>query len=286
MKAQLEKIEPGFGGSFTLRRFENQENTGISWHFHPEYEIVYLSNGRGKRHIGDHISHFRDGDLIFLGPDIPHFGFSDEIEEDHLEIVLQMKEDFLGDHFLERPEMETIQKLFERSRQGITFRPEVRERIGPRLDKLFSLPAFERLIELLRILQELGETDEYDLLGVEGLPLEVDPRQMERMQIIYEHVGDHFKEEIRLQEMADLVSMTVPAFCRYLKKWTGKTFTQFVNEFRVAHACRLLGDEHRSITEVSFASGFNNLSHFNKQFRKISGTTPREFRKKATTFIR
>lgn len=286
MKAQLEKIEPGFGSSFTLRRFEAQENTGTSWHFHPEYEIVYISNGRGKRHIGDHISHFHDGDLIFLGPDIPHFGFSDEIEEDHLEIVLQMKEHFLGDHFLERPEMAAIRKLFERSKQGITFHAEVRQHIGPRLDKLFSLPAFERLVELLRILQELGETDQYDLLGVEGLPLEVDARQMDRMQAIYEYVGDHFKEEIRLQEMAELVSMTVPAFCRYLKKWTGKTFTQFVNEFRVAHACRLLGDEHRSIAEVSFESGFNNLSHFNKQFRKISGTTPREFRKKATTFIR
>jgi AraC-like DNA-binding protein len=286
MKAQLERIEPGFGSSFTLRRFSNQENCNTQWHFHPEYEIVYISNGRGKRHIGSHISYFNDGDLIFLGPDLPHFGFSEEIRDDHQEIVLQMTEHFMGEHFLDRPEMSAIKQLFERSKQGISFHPSVRARIGERLQKLFDLPGFERLLYLLDILNELARSEEYDLLGVEGLPLEVDAQQFERIQTIYEFVGANFKEHIHLEEVAKLINMTVPAFCRYLKRWTGKTFTQFVNEFRVAHACQLLADEHRSIAEVSFESGFNNLSHFNKQFRKISGTTPREFRKKRTKVIR
>lgn len=285
MKAQLERIEPGFGSSFTLRQFNRNENCGTQWHFHPEYEIVYISRGRGKRHIGNHISYFDDGDLIFLGPDLPHFGFSEEIREDHLEIVLQMKEDFLGTHFLERPEMADIKKLFERSRQGISFHPEIRALVGDKLQSLFHLPSFERLMALLEILHDLALTKSYDLLGATGFPVEVDAQQFERIQKIYEYVGSNFREQIGLEEVASEVNMTVPAFCRYLKRWTGKTFTQFVNEFRVAHACQLLADEHRSIAEVSFESGFNNLSHFNKQFRKISGTTPRDFRKNITRVI-
>ena len=285
MKAQLERIEPGFGSSFTLRKFTRNENSDTQWHFHPEYEIVHISKGRGKRHIGNHISYFDDGDLIFLGPDLPHFGFSEEIREEHQEIVLQMKEDFLGDQFLDRPEMNEIKKLFERSRQGISFHAEVKNRIGSKLSVLFGLPAFDRLLALLDILHDLAQTKSYDLLGAKGFPLEVDAQQFERIQTIYEYVGANYREQIALDKVSKEVNMTVPAFCRYLKKWTGKTFTQFVNEFRVAHACQLLADEHRSIAEVSFESGFNNLSHFNKQFRKISGTTPREFRKNTTKVI-
>ena len=131
----------------------------------------------------------------------------------------------------------------------------------------------------------MAQTKSYDLLGAKGFPLEVDAQQFERIQTIYEYVGANYREQIALDKVSKEVNMTVPAFCRYLKKWTGKTFTQFVNEFRVAHACQLLADEHRSIAEVSFESGFNNLSHFNKQFRKISGTTPREFRKNTTKVI-
>ena len=131
MKASLEKIEPGFGSSFTIRKFTDvQYHSKPHWHFHPEYEIVYISNGRGKRHIGDHISYYEDGDLIFLGPDLPHFGFTEELYEKHVEIVLQMKEDFLGNDFLSRPEMLRIQQLFSRSKQGLSFFGETKKKIG------------------------------------------------------------------------------------------------------------------------------------------------------------
>ena len=280
MKASLEKIQPVFGSSFTIRRFTDIRSGGNAfWHFHPEYEIVYISNGRGKRHIGDHISYYEDGDLIFLGPDLPHFGFTEDLKDDHVEVVVQMKEDFLGREFFQRPEMQAIQQLFERAKQGISFHGETKKRVGERLDQMINLNSFDRLLELLSILESLAHSSEYKLLNAEGLAFEVSAQDHERMQSIYAYVEDHFRQEIILDEAAKRVNMTSPAFCRYFKKLTNKTFIQFTNEYRIAHACRLLAKEDDNIAGVSYDCGFNNLSHFNKQFKKIVGQSPREYRK-------
>lgn len=280
MKPSLEKIEPVFGNSFTIRKF-----TDICymdkphWHFHPEYEIVYISNGRGKRHIGDHISYYEDGDLIFLGPNLPHLGFSEELYEEHVEVVVQMKEDFLGKDFLLRPEMQAIHQLFERSRLGLTFSDHTKWEIGQRLVRMVELSPFDRLIELLGVLNQMAHSNEYKILNANGFAIEVNAQDHDRMELVYGYVEENYQKTLQLDEVAEKVSMTVPAFCRYFKKLTNKTFTQFVNEFRVAHACRLLADDHLTIAGVSYESGFNNLSHFNKQFREITGVSPRDYRK-------
>ncbi|HKK80510.1 MAG TPA: AraC family transcriptional regulator [Phaeodactylibacter sp.] len=280
MKPILEKIEPVFGSSFTLRAFhESQDCNRPSWHFHPEYEIVYISNGRGKRHIGDHISYFEEGDLIFLGPNLPHFGFTEEVFEEHVEIVVQMKEDFLGKEFLSKPELQGVARLFQRSRQGLSFGGGMKHDVGQRLRGMLNMNNFDRLLALLSILQDMATTSDYEMLNASGFAVEVNAQDQDRMQIVYNYVQENFQGDVNLDRAAQLVSMTVPAFCRYFKKLTRKTFSQFVNEFRIAHACRLLGDEAQTIASVSFDSGFNNLSHFNRQFKHITGSSPREYRK-------
>lgn len=278
MKAALEKIEPVFGNSFNIRKFSGCNKTPF-WHFHPEYEIVFISNGRGKRHIGDHISYYEDGDLIFLGPNLPHFAFTEELSEKHVEIVVQMKADFLGRDFFERPEMLAIRQAFERSEQGLIFYGDTKREIGEKLLAMMELNNFDRLLGLLSILQTIATSKEYNILNVSSYALEVSAQDHDRMETIYDYVQENFQQETSLDEVAGRINMTVPAFCRYFKKLTRKTFTEFVNEIRVAHACRLLGDEHLSISAVSFESGFNNLSHFNKQFRNITAVSPREYRK-------
>lgn len=287
MKATFEKIEPVFGNSFTIRKFTDINYLGKPyWHFHPEYEIVYISNGRGKRHIGEHVSFYEHGDLIFLGPNMPHFGFSEELYDEHVEIVVQMREDFLGAEFLSKPEMAAIRNLFERSHQGVTFHGETKHRIGERLVQMVEYNGFLRLIHLLTILQDLAHSNEYSLLNAGGFAVEVGAQDHERMRAIYEFVGAHFQRPIPLEEIAAEISMTVPAFCRYFKKLTNKTFTHFVNEFRIAYACRMLSDEHLSISAVSYESGFNNLSHFNKLFRQVTGFSPRDYRKSLRRVVR
>ncbi|MEO1518088.1 MAG: AraC family transcriptional regulator [Bacteroidota bacterium] len=280
MKASLEKIEPVFGSSFTIRKFtELNTDRAPFWHFHPEFEIVYISNGSGKRHIGNHISYYEGGDLIFLGPKLPHLSFTDELKEAHTEVVLQMRPDFLGSGFWDIPEMMHIRQLFERARQGLSFRNPIKDAIGQRLIEMHSMSHFDRLVELVRILQDMALSDEYEMLQASGFGLEVSPQEQQRINIIYQFVDANYQRAMRLEEIAAEVNMTVPAFCRYFKKLTQKTFTQFVNEYRVAHACKLLAEEHLGISEVCFESGFNNFSHFNKQFRLVTSKSPSAYRK-------
>ena len=285
-KASLEKIAPVFGSSFNIRKFTNPETCKTPhWHFHPEYEIVYISNGEGKRHIGNHISRYQDGDLIFLGPNLPHFGFCDQFMEEHTEIVVQMKEDFLGKDFFLSPEMSTIKQLFDRSKQGLIFHPAIQEQVGSLLINMPTMDSFDRLLELLKVLKILAQTEAYTVLNASGLSLEVQSQDHYRINKIYQYVENRFKQEISLEEMAKEVNMTVPAFCRYFKKLTSKTFTFFVNEFRIAHACKLLTAGNLPISEVCYESGFNNFSHFNKQFRLITGSSPSKYRKAQKTFV-
>lgn len=278
MKATLEKIEPIFGNSFTIRQFTDCDNKAY-WHFHPEYEIVFISNGKGKRHIGSHVSYFENGDLIFLGPNLPHFAFTEELHEEHVEIVVQMKADFLGKEFFQRPEMQAIRQLFERAENGLSYSADTKKVIGERLQRMMEMSGFERLLELLSVLHLLSISEDFTLLNASGFAMEVSSQDHDRIERIYDYVQQNFQSEVSLDEVASRVNMTVPAFCRYFKKLTHKTFTEFVNEIRIAHACRHLGNEHLSIAAVSFDSGFNNLSHFNKHFRLITGVNPRDYRR-------
>jgi len=279
MKAKLEKIEPEFGSSFKLREFKKADfcNTPF-WHFHPEYEIVYISNGKGKRHIGDHISYYENGDLIFLGPDLPHFGFTEKIMEEHLEIVLQMKKEFLGAEFLTKPELHHIAQLFEKARHGISFYGTTKKKAGAILSRMVEVKGFDRLMLLLELLHMLASTGEYHLLNASSFTFEVNSQDYPRIQTIYNFVEMNFKDHISLDQMAQKVNMTPPALSRYFKRLTGKTFITFVNEYRIAYACKQLAEEDRSVAEISFESGFNNISHFNKQFKLITGVTPRQYR--------
>ena len=280
MKQKFEKIEPGFGSSFSMRRFSEEDLCNApSWHFHPEYELVFISEGNGKRHVGNHISYFEDGDLLLLGPNIPHFGFSDEIKGPYQEVVVQMGARFLGDGLLQRPEFKDIRQLLEGANQGYRFFGSTFGKVGNWLDLIWEKQPFDRLIELLRLLQFLAETEERETLGLEGMGIEVSPQDFARIDLIYQFVEQHYQRSIPLDEIAKQVSMTVPAFCRYFKRLTNKTFTNFVNEYRIAAACQLLANPANSISNIAFECGFNNLSHFNSQFRQVTNLSPSGYRK-------
>ena len=279
VKPILEKIDPGFGNSVLIRQYADPcRNKTPLWHVHPELELVYVNGGTGKRHIGNQVSYYQNGDLIFLGSNLPHYGFTDRLTGNRSETVIQMREDFLGENFFSIPEMQNIRKLLARSQQGIVFHGKTKRRVGAKMEKLIKKEPFERIIALLKILHDLAVSQEYSLLNSERIAIEIEPQDNRRMNLIFDYVRANFQRPIPLPEIADLVSMTVPAFCRYFKKISGKTFTQFVNEYRLVHAVKLLSEQPSSITEICYQSGFNNFSHFNKQFREFTGKTPSAYR--------
>ena len=278
-KPTLEKIDPGFGSSVLVKKHtEFLKTNKASWHFHPELELVYVNKGQGKWHIGNHLSYFNNSQLLLIGPNLPHNGFTDRLTTNGFETLIQFKEDFLGAHFFEIPEMKGVLELFERSKKGILFGVKTKEKIGKKIEKLVEKEGFKKIIIFLEILHTLAKSEDYTLLNADGYAFETELQDSSKLDIIYKHINENFKEHISLDEIASVATMTVPAFCRYFKKATGKTFTKLVNEYRVVHATKLLSESQTSITEISYECGFNNFSHFNKLFKEITGKSASKYR--------
>ena len=280
MKTEFEIIQPDFGSSFRLLHHQVTADT-FKWHYHyhPEYEIVCVFEGSGRRHVGNHLSNYDGGDLVLIGSNLPHGGFGYGAVGTHEEVVLQFTEDFLGEGFLLKPEMNNIRKLFELSKQGISFDKKVKEQLVEKFKNLLQIQPFERMIELLNILQFLANSAEYKLLNGADIRYNFSLKDQERLRKVYVFVEEKFSKDIDIQEVANICNLTVPAFCNYFKKNLNQTFTDFINEYRINQACKMLL-EGEGIVDICFRCGFNNISYFGRVFKQIKGTNPSEFRRK------
>jgi AraC-like DNA-binding protein len=249
------------------------------WHYHPEYELVYIEGANGTRHIGDHISRYEGSDLVFIGPNVPHLNFDYGVENEHYKIVIQLKEDFLGKNFFQAPELSDVRRLFEQGREGVSFLGETKTTIGQRLKGLTNLSHFQQLMELLDIFQTLALSMEAQKLGATPVQNEQYFQDQQRLQRIYHFVEKHHRSKIRMEEIVALSNLSNAAFCRYFKKMAGMTFTEFLNQYRINTAKRLLL-KYCNVSEACYESGFENLSHFNKTFKKLNGENPKDFRKR------
>lgn len=276
MKVEYEKISPDTGSSFRLIHWKS-ENDRYFWHYHPEYEIVFVRKGSGKLHIGEHLKNYEEGELVFIGPDLPHTGFGYGVIGEHEEIVVQLRKDFLGEEFMQKPELLHIRELFERAKQGLSFQGKARKIVSAKLQKMLSLSHFEKLVELLNILHTLATTTEFSVLNTADKRFDFSHKDENRINRVYEYVEQNYQKSIDIQAVADLANLTVPSFCRYFKKITHITYTDFVNEYRINQACRLLF-ENKPIADICFEVGFNNISHFNKTFKQLKGVSPREYK--------
>lgn len=278
MKVEYEKISPDTGSSFRLIHWKS-ENDRFFWHYHPEYEIVFVRKGSGKLHIGEHLKNYEEGELVFIGPDLPHTGFGYGVIGEHEEIVVQLRKDFLGEDFMQKPELQHIRELFERAKQGLSFQGKTRKIVANKLQKMLTLSHFERLVELLNIFHTLATTTDYSVLNTIEKRFDFSHKDEDRINKVYEYVEKNYKQSIDIQAVANLANLTVPSFCRYFKKISHLTYTDFVNEFRINQACRLLF-ENKPIADICFEVGFNNISHFNKTFKQLKGVSPREYKTK------
>ena len=276
-----ERVTPAPGTSFLVKHYPEPQlrvNKLPKWHYHPELELVYVRGGHGRRHVGSHISHYQDGDLILLGSNLPHLGFTDRLTHNEKETVVQFAPSFPNPEFLDLPEMRQVKDLMHRARNGVSFTGTTRTVQGSRLERLIELPPLGRLLLLVDILNELARSHEYENLNAEGFHLQVETHGYERFSQLQEFIGQNFDRDISLDEVASVASMSVPAFCRYFKKTTSKTFVTYLNDFRIVYACKLLADDHTTIQNVAFDSGFNSVSQFNRAFKKHIGQTASEYR--------
>ena len=279
MKPIYEKITPNPGTSFYIESFKGGAIcNGPFWHVHPEYELVYIHSGKGKRHIGSHISFYESGDLVMLGPNLPHSAFSNTDHPDNYEVVVQIHPELLKQGLFELQEFEQIKALFHRSAQGIQFYGSIKVEVGDMLNDLCERSAAERMLGLLHVLLKLSTSREYHLLNVKEMIMEIHSNDYERINCIYDHISQHYHQQIFLEEAASLSGLTRNAFCRFFKKVTGKTFIQFLNEYRITNARELMYSRRISISEVMVRCGFNELSYFSRQFKRITGYTPTRYR--------
>lgn len=279
-KPQFEHVKSSFGYSFFYKRFdENHPNPNeSSWHYHPELELVYVNSGAGKRQIGSHLSHYRHGDLILIGSNLPHCGFTRTLTGSQRETLVQWKHDGFGETFFDLPEMRGVQQLLERAKNGIVFHGDEKREIGAVIESMEELSEAEKLLQLLRALTMMARSENYTVLNANGFMLEAKVEDQDRINVIFNFVKEKFKEEISLNDVSGVVHMTPSAFCKYFKKITSKTFIHFLTEYRLIHAAKLLHESKLGISDICYECGFNNYSHFTKKFKEMAGKTPLHYR--------
>ena len=273
---QLEKIAFEPGKSFKI--FSPRLKNTFFWHYHPQIELVYVEADAGIRHVGTHISSYTYSDLVFIGGNLPHLNFDYRLRSDYHQIVIQLKTDFLGTAISLTPELSAINKLFKDADYGIAFYGETKKIVSEKLKQLDGLSAFDQLIELITIFKILADTKERNILNNDLSSSSFILKDKIRMGAIYEYIDAHYDERPDVNKVAAKVHLTTPAFCRYFKRQTKMTFTDFVNQYRIERAKNLLMQD-QNVTETCYAVGFESISYFNKLFNKIVGENPSTFKK-------
>ena len=254
------------------------------WHFHPEYELVYIERSFGKRFVGDHVGDFDAGDLVLLGSNLPHFWKNDELfhqgNPDYWvnAVVIHFPPDFFKHSIETYSEFDPIRKLLLRSKRGIRFSTIVSSKLSTSLKKTLELEGINRILLFISILDELANIPDYQLLTKESYRSEMQDWSSDRLTKALHMINSNYKHSPKLETVANHIGMNPSAFSRYFKEKTGKSFIRFVTEMRVGYACKLLQEGHLSISQTCYESGFNNLSNFNRQFKNITATTPISYR--------
>lgn len=282
MKPHLLKVYLQPESSFNINK-NRGANFYDQWHFHPEIELIYIHKGRGTRFIGNDISRFGPDELFLIGSNLPHMWRCDPDhflgDQRHVAevTVIYFHRDFLGTTFFDVPEMNSIKLLLEKAKLGV--KVSDRRAFNTLITQLYSTRATERVITLLAILDKISVTDEKQFINVTEYPLNHDQFDADRLNKIFNYSLANFRDDITLIQIASIANLTSKAFCKYFKSKTRKTYSQFLLEVRVAHACKLLLEKDMTIYEVCLASGFNSISNFNRYFKKIMSNSPTAYRK-------
>jgi AraC-like DNA-binding protein/mannose-6-phosphate isomerase-like protein (cupin superfamily) len=282
MKIMHEHID--FPGRSAVKvKYCDKPHFTYPWHFHPEFEILYITEGSGTRFVADSIEDFKSSDLVLVGSSLPHFWRSEEKylnSNGKLSVkyyVIQFPNNFLQTEIQNYPEYHLIGDLLGRAARGVCFKREFAESVGKKLAKVVKASGFERIIYLQELLQEMAKTAEYRLLAGELYHHDTLNFTNFRLTKVMQFLNTNYQHKIELEKVAEIANLHPAAFCRFFKEKSGKSLSEYLNDRRIGYACRLITEGRMSVSQISYESGFINLSNFNRTFKKHTGFTPTSY---------
>src|SRR5258708_23464508 len=283
MRPQFHKLPLSTDSSFLVMCWECNY-FDKPWHFHKEYELVLIENSEGTRFIGDHVTNFRNGNLVLIGPNVPHMYRNNEQYYENKGLVaksifIHFTDDFLGKSFFDLPEMKLVRRLLDKSSLGIDIKGEVNQYIREKLIDMQHAHPTRRLLSLLDILTYLAASSDLKYVLSSGFTAN-NSYDTDRINTVLQFIMNHYTNEIYMEEIASKLNMSIASFSRYFKYHTRKTFSHYVTEIRIGHACRLLMEDNYNISEICYSCGFDNLSNYYRHFKKHVGVSPKEYKKR------
>jgi AraC-like DNA-binding protein len=279
LKKFYREIPPLSSGDSFLVFDRVKDSFDFPVHYHPEFEINFIQNGKGvKRVVGDNIEEIDNIELVLIGPNLYHGWELNKCTNKQIhEITIQFHNDLFDDSLLSRRIMSPIKDMFNRSIHGILFSKKISEELFPRLIKISKLDGMDYFLEITSILYDLANSRNQRLLSTFTVDYDTFD-DYDKMKLVYDYVQKNFAEKITLEDVSSVASMTSISFNRFIKKRTGKTFVNYINDIRIGYAARWLVEKDLSISEIAFKSGFNNIANFNRSFKAIKKRTPSQYR--------
>lgn len=283
MKPVFEKVPQRQWESFHCEVIRGPDY-GTRWHFHPEFQITLALKSEGHRIIGDNIAPLRDGDLVLVGSNLPHVWHQDQTRGKDGKavsaIVIRFLDTFLGAEFLAKPEFDDVRRLLQRSSRGFQITGKTRDVVAEKLQSLVDADGLARVVELLGILDALAKSKDLKPLASASYAPALKHEDQDRMERVCDYIQTNLTEEIERSHLAKIANLSAGAFSRFFGSRMGKTVPEYVNELRIGRACNMLAEDKLNITDIGLDCGFRNLANFNRRFREIVGTTPRDYRRK------
>ncbi|WP_440875993.1 AraC family transcriptional regulator [Thalassotalea sp. PLHSN55] len=281
MKAVLEHITKDVRQSFHYANFEHYQFNS-PWHYHPQWELTYIKKGTGIAYIGNTIRNFCAGELVLVGRNLPHCWRSEANKQvsDELGVAstfIQWDEHLLGENWLQKPEFESIANLLDRSHQGILFSAKASNALVKQLENLKRLSSFERLWQFIEILQALSQIDA-EKISHEA-EFEINHQASKRIENLIAFVEQNYQNSITADDLAKITHLTPSSFSKFFKKVFNKTFTTYLNEYRISQACILLRNSDKAVEDIAFLCGYNNMAFFHRRFKKQMKTSPAVYRR-------
>lgn len=281
MKPIFQKLtaEPEEGFAFKTIRAAGFD---CPWHVHPEFELILVLQSNGYRIVGDNISPLSAGDLVFVGPGLPHIWQSESPSKDGGRVhalLIQFEEKFLGDVLLRLPALEPIRHLLGSAARGLHVVGRTRESASKLMLEMAGSAGLRRILQFLELLGLLANSSDCEPIASPTFAVDSPLYDQERMNLVFQYLNSHLGQAVRLPDAARIVGLSAGAFSRFFRLHTGKTFPEFLNELRIGRACRLLIEDDRPITGICYDCGFTNLSNFNRQFLRLRSLSPGAFRK-------